>query len=94
MLFLNQKKESIPTPSKAAQRNEEEAWIRLGIELLKAEDREVLVLHQWDHMSFTDIGKHLGITPESAWKRHKRAVKNLAEKIGGLRRGDYSYLED
>jgi RNA polymerase sigma-70 factor (ECF subfamily) len=94
VLYLSQKMESIPTPSKDAQRHEEEAWIRLGIELLDPDEREVLVLHQWDHMSFADIGKQLNIKPESAWKRHKRAVKKLAIKIGDLRRGDFSSLED
>jgi RNA polymerase sigma factor (sigma-70 family) len=94
VLYLNQKKDSVLSPSEDAQRNEEEAWIRLGIELLSPDDREVLVLHQWDHKSFNEIGKHFNITPESAWKRHKRAVKHLAEKIGDLRRGNLSCLEE
>lgn len=94
VLFLSQRKGSVPTPSEDAQRHEEEAWLRLGIEILDPADREVIVLHQWDHQSFSEIGKQLGITPESAWKRHKKAVKRLAEKIGALRRGDFTSLED
>ena len=92
VLYLNTDKGSDRTPSQSAQHHEEEAWIRLGMELLEPEDREVLVLHQWDHLPFTEVGKRLGISGKSAWQRHNRAVSCLAEKVGDLRRGRFDVL--
>lgn len=82
------------TPSTSAQHHEEEGWIRLGMELLQPRDREIIVLHQWECLSFSEIGKRLGISVNSAWKRHKRAVYRLGEKVGALRRGNMSCLEE
>jgi len=78
----------VDTPSKALQEGEEEAWIRLGMELLDPDDREVIILRQWDELSFVDIGRRLKISRRAAWMRHSRAVQRLSTKIGGLRRRD------
>lgn len=77
---------TIPTPSKVAAKNEDEAWIHLGMELLDSAERELLVLRQWDELSFEEIGKRLDISQDAAWKRHNRAVHHLAKKVGLLRR--------
>jgi RNA polymerase sigma-70 factor (ECF subfamily) len=86
ILQLDGRIENVKTPSKSAQQHEEEAWIRLGMELLVAEDREVLVLRQWENRSFVEIGELLGLSPDAAWMRHSRAVGRLGKKVGELRR--------
>ncbi|MEW6741323.1 MAG: sigma-70 family RNA polymerase sigma factor [Planctomycetota bacterium] len=75
------------TPSRVAQRHEREAWIRLGIELLDPEDREVIVLREWEGLSFAAIAERLGVTADGARMRFSRSVGRLARKVRALRRG-------
>jgi RNA polymerase sigma factor (sigma-70 family) len=85
VLSLDPPVESVVTPTREAQVHEEEAWLRLGIELLDPEDRDLIVLRQWEGFSFADIGERLGVTEDAAWKRHNRAVSRLAKKVADLR---------
>ncbi|MFH2000889.1 MAG: sigma-70 family RNA polymerase sigma factor [Planctomycetota bacterium] len=75
------------TPSRALQQSEEEAWVRLGLELLDSGGRELLILRQWEKMSFAQIGRQLGITEDAARMRHNSAMGRLGEKIWLLREG-------
>jgi RNA polymerase sigma-70 factor (ECF subfamily) len=87
VLHLDPPKEAVRTPSQSANRLEREAWVRFAMELLAPDDREVLVLRQWERLSFSSIARRLEITDEAAWMRHKRALNRLAEKVWALRRG-------
>jgi len=87
VLYLDPPRDGVKTPSHSAKNHEQEAWVRFAMELLESEDREVLVLRQWEKMSFADIGKQVGISSEAAWMRHKRALNRLADKAWGLRQG-------
>lgn len=75
-------------PSVVAQQNEEIAWLRLGIDLLEPDDRTVVLMRQWDGLSFDEIGAHFGVTDGAARMRFHRALHRLAERLGRLRRGD------
>jgi len=92
VLFLDFKADTKGTPSRLAMENEREAWIRLGVELLNFEDRRVVVLRDWDYLSFPEIAKQLGITSDAARMRYKRAVERLAETVGDLRRGEWKQV--
>lgn len=92
VLSLDPPRETVKTPSKSAQRHEQEAWIRLGMELICPEYREVLVLREWDKLSFKEIGERLGITPNAARLKHYRAVRQLGKKIVALRDGELSRI--
>lgn len=94
VLNLDPSRTKVRTPSMSAQRHEEEAWLRLGMELLDPEDKEILVFRQWDHQSFEEIGHRMNITADAAWMRHRRAVDRLAKKVGDLRRGRFSFLTE
>jgi RNA polymerase sigma-70 factor (ECF subfamily) len=76
------------TPSISAERHEQEAWIRLGLEFVEPGDREVIVLRRWDELSFAEIGAQIGITSEAARKRYTRAVDRLSEKVWDIRSGN------
>jgi RNA polymerase sigma-70 factor (ECF subfamily) len=78
------------TPSQSVERHEREGWIRLGMELLDLPDREILILRQWDRLSFADVGGKLGVTPDAARMRHNAAVRRLADKVHELRSGRLS----
>ena len=85
---LSLDKGSSRTPSRSAQRHEREAWVRLGVELLEPDDRELIVLRNWDKMSFAEIGGRLGVTENAARLRYNQAVHLLSKKIWELRSGN------
>jgi RNA polymerase sigma-70 factor (ECF subfamily) len=92
VLSLDLPQAQVGTPSQSAARHEQEAWVRLGIELVSPEDREVLVLREWDRLSFKEIGKHLGIPSGTAQVRHFRALSRLSDTVGAIRRGNLKNL--
>jgi len=75
------------TPSQSVDRHEREAWVRMGMEFLEPEAREILVLRKWDNLPFDDIGTRLGIKPDAARMRYNRALGRLGSKICALRMG-------
>lgn len=87
ILFLDAPQHPVKTPSKSVEQHEQEAWIRLGMEFLDSEDREVLVLRQWDNLSFEEIGERFGLKSNAAWKKHDRALCRLGEIVSTLRGG-------
>jgi len=56
------------------------------LELLDPYDRKIIVLRQWEGLSYQQIASELEVTPEAARMRHNRAVGRLSEQIGALRR--------
>jgi RNA polymerase sigma-70 factor (ECF subfamily) len=80
------------TPSLSAAQHEQEAWVRLGLEFLNPEYRQVLVLRKWDNLSFAQIGERLGLSEVAARMKHNRAVSRLGSVIFALRAGKISQL--
>lgn len=75
------------TPSRDATRNEIRDWVRLGLELLEAEDRKVILAREYEDRSFVEIGAELGMTANAARMRWVRAVARLAEVMQQLKNG-------
>lgn len=92
VLALDPPQGGVSTPSRAASRNEQEAWVRLGMEFLSDDDRKVLVLREWDNLQFHEIGAMLDITENTAWMRHRRALEKLGDIIWHLRSGKIGKL--
>jgi RNA polymerase sigma factor (sigma-70 family) len=76
------------SPSRSAERHEREAWVRLGVELLDPDEKELIVLRNWDRKSFVEIGERLDITENAARLRYNQAVHLLSRKIWELRSGN------
>lgn len=74
-------------PDRVAAKNEWEALVRLAVMLLEPDDRDIVILRQWQEMQFEDIGKKLGIEPDAARMRFNRALPRLAARVDELRRG-------
>jgi len=72
-------------PATAVDSNEREAWVRLGLELLEPDDRDVIVLRNYDGLAFAAIGGHLKISADAARMRYQRAVSKLGREVGKLR---------
>lgn len=92
VLDLDQPRSAVTEPGTAAERREQAAWVRLAIELLEPEDREVLLLREWQGLEFPAIGAQLGISPDAARFRFQRALPRLAAKLTELRAGAASEL--
>jgi RNA polymerase sigma factor (sigma-70 family) len=88
VLSLDPPKHAVQRPSQEAVKHEREAWIRLGMELVDPEDRDIIVLHQWEGRTFADIARRLKITSDAARMRYTRAVMRLGRKVAHLQRGD------
>jgi RNA polymerase sigma factor (sigma-70 family) len=82
------------TPSQCADRNEKEDWIRLGMELLEAEEREVLILRIWLGKTFVELGEINGESTRDAKRRFSRAMGRLTRIVQALRRGELERLLD
>lgn len=91
ILYLDRPVDSVTRPTQAAERNEREGWVRLGLELLAFEDREVLRMRQWEEASYAEIGAHLGLSADAARMRHGRALKRLGDKVIELRAGSIEH---
>lgn len=89
VLQLDAPVRSVTEPPAAADRNEQQQWLRLAVELLDAEDREAVRLRDWEGVSFAELGERLGLSAEAARKRYTRALPRLAEKLDLLRRGQW-----
>ena len=87
VLDLDVQRRTGTTPSQHAVRNEEEAWLRLALDLVEPEDRDVIVMREWNAESFADIGARLGIPENTARMRFARALGRLAAQVEALRRG-------
>lgn len=77
----------LTTPSQAASETEWKGWVRLAMELVDPEDRRLLVLREWDDLSFVEIGERYGMTANAVRMKWTRAVARLADQIAALRRG-------
>ena len=88
VLYLAPLAMGVDTPSAVVSRDEQDAMVRMGLELLDPPDRDVIVLRDWHEHEFASIGKCLGISDEAARKRYTRACARVADKVVCLGRGD------
>jgi RNA polymerase sigma-70 factor (ECF subfamily) len=80
------------SPDEAVARAEEEARVRLVVELLTPADRTVVVLRNWDRLSFEEIAQRVGCTADTARMRYHRAHKKLRAGLSSLRAGEVDEL--
>lgn len=89
VLNLDPVDSSQKTPSRIVQKQEEEAWARLGLELIEPQKREVIVLHHWENQSFMEIGDHYEISKVAARKRYMAAMDILIDTVEALKGGRF-----
>ncbi len=76
-----------PRPSEVAQKEEWEGWVRLGLEFLDTDDRQVILMRNWDDLPFAEIAARLAVSEDAARMRFHRAVAHLAARVTDLRAG-------
>ena len=60
----------------------EDAWrLRNAVERLPADYRTVIVLRNWDQLSFHEIGDHMNRSVEAAKKLWQRAIRQLEKEL-------------
>ncbi len=87
VLDLDRPQDTVTRPGALAEQNEREAWVRLALELLEPEDRQVLLLRQWRELEFAEIGAQMGLSADGARMRFQRALPKLARKLESLQSG-------
>ena len=90
MSFIGHSK-AATRPDERAQKAEEQARLQLAMELIDPDDKELLIMRDWDSMPFQDIAKELNIEEKAANKRYHRAVLRVGKMTRSLRTGE---LED
>ncbi len=70
------------TPSDRAIRAERAERVRQLLARLSAEDREILLMRNYEDMPYGDIAALLEITPAAARQRHGRALLRLSRLLG------------
>lgn len=74
-------------PATAAGSGEQRDWVRLALELLDPDDREVIVGREFDGLPFAVIGERLGLSEAHARVRFQRALPKLGRVLQRLRQG-------
>ena len=59
------------------EKKEQKEFVRKCIQLLPTKDKEIILLRDYDDLSYETIAEKLGITPECARKRYHDARKKL-----------------
>jgi RNA polymerase sigma-70 factor (ECF subfamily) len=73
--------QGVVTPHQAITAEDEAARLRVAVERLPEDMRQVLRLRTWERQSFAEIASQLGSTPEAARKLWSRAVRQLQSAL-------------
>ena len=84
---LGRRGERVRRPSEIAELREWEGWVRLAQEFITPNDRELIVSHEIDGVTFPQLASRLGISEDAARMRFNRALKRLAQTVELLQAG-------
>lgn len=95
VINLDARHRIIERPSQVAHRRERQELVRVALELLDEEDRDIIRLRQFGGKSFAEVSEVLGVSEDAARMRFNRALPRLAVRVKELRRGGLdTLLED
>ncbi len=69
------------TPATAAMQREIAQRVESGIELLSDQDREIIIMRHYEHLTNQEIAEVLGLSDPAASMRYLRAVRRLRELL-------------
>lgn len=58
-----------------------------ALAILDTQQREIVVAHLWGDLSFDEVGKLVGISAATAWRRYDQAMALLKERLAGDTQG-------
>ena len=88
VLILDRHAASITDPGSAAGNAETRDWLRLALELLDPDDRNVILWREYEGLPFAVVAERLAMTEDAARMRFGRALPKLARKLKALRSGE------
>jgi len=71
-----------PSPELLVVRREEDAELVAAVNRLSVQDRELLLLANWEELPHAEIGRVLGCSAHAVDQRIHRAVRRLARELG------------
>ncbi len=71
------------TPAAAATQREIARRVEASIEQLVEQDREIVLMRHYEHLTNAEIAEVLGVNPPAASMRYLRAVRRLRELLDG-----------
>ena len=86
VLDLDAPRKDVTRPSEVASREEERAWLRLALECLPTTERRLIMLRDFDAVSFAEIGRQFDLAEDAARMRYRRALLKLAERLEQVQR--------
>jgi RNA polymerase sigma-70 factor (ECF subfamily) len=84
MDLANQFRDQSLTPAAAAAQRELAQQIEAAVQLLRENDREIILMRHYEQLDNQEIAQSLGLTEPAASMRYLRALKRLREIIEGL----------
>ncbi|MFO1077316.1 MAG: sigma-70 family RNA polymerase sigma factor [Planctomycetota bacterium] len=75
-------------PERQAEASERMQWVRLALQFLPADDRQLLLASQDEDIKWEVIGEELGLSGDAARMREKRLKPKLANLLRKLRAGE------
>ena len=84
MELANQFRDQALTPAAAATQRELAQQIEMAVQLLRDNDREIILMRHYEQLNNQEIAQSLGLTEPAASMRYLRAIKRLREVIEGL----------
>jgi RNA polymerase sigma-70 factor (ECF subfamily) len=75
--FPHNPADAAPGPRTAVLSNERAALLRAALDRLSPDYREVVVLRNWQRLSFAQIAERMGRSPEAVRKLWARAIERL-----------------
>ena len=76
------------TPAAATLRNELEERFRAAVEELNEDDRDIILMRNFEHLSNTEVAEALNLSQPAAGMRYLRALKRLRKVLGDAEIGD------
>lgn len=84
MELANQFRDQALTPAAAATQRELAEQIESAVQLLRENDREIILMRHYEQLNNQEIAQSLGLTEPAASMRYLRALKRLREVIESL----------
>ncbi len=87
VLQLDAPDASMKAPDEIAERHEQEAWLRLALALLRAEDEILFLKRRYQLVPYSELAEELGSTEDALRMRCARIQARLAKSIRLLKEG-------
>lgn len=82
--LANQFRDQALTPAAAATQRELAQQIESAVQMLRENDREIILMRHYEQLDNQEIAQSLGLTEPAASMRYLRALKRLREIIEGI----------